>query len=178
MIKFEHNAAGMNTWHNILETAVHCPSPHNVQPQRIKILDNEHAELLIDSTRTLPKEDPTGSFIILTMGMFLEAVGILSFQKGFKLDYELFHEPDWYAPAILGTTAPTLLPFARLTLSPAENFGEIIYPSQLFFKRRTSRLPLLPDFVPANVLETLQSLVREWQQKFQLTTINSKSNEF
>lgn len=160
----------MNNWHNILETAIHCPSPHNVQPWRVKILDDRNAELLIDSTRTLPKEDTTGSFIILTMGMFLEAVSILSLQNGFKIEYELFHEPDWYAPKILKTTEPTLLPFAKLTLSPVANHDEINYPLELFFKRRTSRLSLSPYFVPENVLETLQNLAANWQQQFAVIT--------
>ncbi len=80
-----------NIWTKLLETAIHAPSPHNVQPWRIKIIDDTNAELYIDSRRTLPKEDVTGSFIILTMGMFIEALKILAAPRGFQLSYELFH---------------------------------------------------------------------------------------
>src|SRR2546426_9373595 len=61
----------MSVWVTLLETAIHSPSPHNVQPWRVRVRNDHEADLLIDSTRTLPKEDPTGSFIILTMGMFI-----------------------------------------------------------------------------------------------------------
>ena len=161
----------MNIWHQILTTAIHCPSPHNVQPWRVKIINETEAELLIDSTRTLPQEDTTGSFIILTMGMFLEALGILSAQNGFKLSYDLFHPPAWYAPKILETTEPTLLPFAKLMLSPAADQAEIFYPPELFFKRRTSRLSLSNDLVPENARQSLKLLASEWQQTFEVTTV-------
>ncbi len=159
----------MNIWHKILATAIHCPSPHNVQPWRVKILNETEAELSIDSTRTLPQEDTTGSFIILTMGMFLESLGILSFQDGFKLSYTLFHEPQWYAPKILETSEPDLLPFAKLTLTPAEKPAESDYLPELFFKRRTSRLSLLDEVIPEDNLKTLTLLAAEWQQTFQTT---------
>lgn len=158
----------MEIWRKILETAVHAPSPHNVQPWRVKISDERNAELYIDSTRTLPKEDATGSFIILTMGMFLEALKILAAGDGFDLSYELFHEPDWYAPAILETKLPTLLPFAKLNLSPSREPTAPIYPPELFFKRRTSRLSLSPQQITPPVIEDLTALATLWQQRFEI----------
>ena len=160
----------MNIWHKILATAVHCPSPHNVQPWRVKILNETDAELSIDSTRTLPQEDTTGSFIILTMGMFLESISILSFQNGFKLSYNLFHEPEWYAPKILETSEPRFLPFAKLTLTPTDHFTEIVYPPELFYKRRTSRVSLLAEMIPEDKLQKLKTQASEWQQIFQTTS--------
>ena len=68
----------MSVWHSLLESAIHSPSPHNVQPWRVRILNEYEADLFIDSDRTLPKEDPTGSFIILTMGLFIEALRLLA----------------------------------------------------------------------------------------------------
>lgn len=158
----------MEIWRKILETAVHAPSPHNVQPWRVKISDERNAELYIDSTRTLPKEDVTGSFIILTMGMFLESLKILAADNGFDLTYELFHEPDWYAPAILQNVTPTLLPFAKLELVPCRA-DDPIYPPELFFKRRTSRLSLLPKQIPPQIIEDLKAFAEFWQQRFEIT---------
>jgi hypothetical protein len=122
----------MKTWHEILETAIHAPSPHNVQPWRIKIIDQNNAELFIDSTRTLPKEDMTGSFIILTMGMFIEALKILAAARGFNLSYELFQEPDRFTSAILEAKKSTLIPFAKLQMSAGESL-ENNYDENLFF---------------------------------------------
>ncbi len=75
----------MGVWEPLLQTAIHAPSPHNVQPWRVRILSDDSADLLIEKRRTLPKEDPTGSFIILTMGLFIEALRILAAYRSLQL---------------------------------------------------------------------------------------------
>lgn len=155
----------MNIWRQIIEIALHAPSPHNVQPWRVKITNDSEAELFIDSTRTLPKEDTTGSFIISTMGIFLEALDICARRLKFKIEYELAHEPEWYAPAILHSVKPELLPFARLKLREIDA-AETLYEEELFFKRRTSRLSLSPDKVPPDVSEKLKRLAAAYKQNF------------
>ena len=69
-------------WWTLLETAIQTPSPHNVQPWRIRLISEQEAELYIDGKRTLPKEDTTGSFILSTMGMFVERLRFWRLQKG------------------------------------------------------------------------------------------------
>lgn len=159
----------MEVWHEILEIAIHTPSPHNVQPWRVKITSDRAAELYIDSRRTLPKEDVTGSFIILTMGMFIEALKILAAPKGFHLSCELFREPDWFAPAILDAKEHSLIPFAKLELNEGENISNDT-DENLFFKRRTSRLHLRDELVPAEAFEKLSQIANQWNQKFALIT--------
>lgn len=161
--------AGMSVWTELLATAVHAPSPHNVQPWRVKILSDNEADLFIDSARTLPNEDPTGSFIILTMGMFIEALRILAASQGFALAHTTYHEPSWYATEILKTTEQRYLPFARLRLTPGPIANSALDPA-LFLKRRTSRISLKPDPVPATDVETLKSLARTWGQRFEVIT--------
>src|SRR5690349_8824684 len=111
----------MTTWKVLLETAVQAPSPHNVQPWRIRIVNDREAELFIDIHRTLPKEDITGSFIILTMGIFIEALAIVAANDGKAISYELLKEPTWYADTIINPNGMKLLPFARLRLEDGEN---------------------------------------------------------
>lgn len=159
----------MKTWHEILEIAVHAPSPHNVQPWRVKITDQNNAELFIDSSRTLPKEDVTGSFIILTMGMFIEALKILAAARGFCLTYELFQEPDWFTSAILEAKKHTLIPFAKLKLTASET-PEGKYDENLFFKRRTSRLHLYDKEVSDDAIDSLTEIATVWNQKFSIIT--------
>src|SRR5262245_45222164 len=106
----------MEIWKQILQTAILAPSPHNVQPWRIKIINDREADLYIDGSRTLPKEDVTGSFIILTMGMFIEAVSLIAANHRLHLEFQCVHDPQWYAPAILQADKKDLLPFARLKL--------------------------------------------------------------
>jgi nitroreductase len=159
----------MSVWIALLETGVHAPSPHNVQPWRVKILNDTQADLFIDSSRTLPKEDTTGSFIILTMGMFLEALRILAAGKGFHLEYSIYHEPAWYAHEILNKSRQQFLPFARLELSataPTQGLTE----AATFLKRRTSRISLKPDPIPVKDIEALSLLADTWNQRFEVTT--------
>jgi hypothetical protein len=133
----------MTVWHELLSVAIHAPSPHNVQPWRVRIINDNESELYIDSSRTLPKEDVTGSFIICAMGMFIEALTILAARKSYKLHFELLTEPAEVASAILQSSKVRLIPFAKLTLNlNPSGSTEGSYDESLFLKRRTSRLHL------------------------------------
>src|SRR5271170_5183710 len=105
-------------WWTLLGTATQIPSPHNVQPWRIRLVSEREAELYIDGNRTLPKEDTTGSFILSTMGMFVEAIALLAGSRGFGLECQLSRAPEWYAQTIIDEKKTELLPFARLHLTP------------------------------------------------------------
>jgi len=159
----------MSIWTDLLETAVHAPSPHNVQPWRIRILSETEADLFIDSARTLPKEDTTGSFIILTMGMFIEALRILAANKGRHLKHSTYHEPSWYAREILNTRGQVFLPFARLELT-ATTISDTGIEAAAFLKRRTSRISLKPDPIPGEKVQSLKSLAESWSQRFEVIT--------
>jgi hypothetical protein len=155
----------MSVWTNLLATAARAPSPHNVQPWRVRIVSDREADLFIDSARTLPKEDPTGSFIILTMGMFIEALRLLAANQGFALTHDNYHEPAWYAAEIPTLTKQTFLPFARLRLTKTTLSD---FDPSLFLKRRTSRLSLKPDLVPTDVIDKLKLLAKESDQRFEV----------
>ena len=157
----------MSVWAKLLETAIHSPSPHNVQPWRVSITNDREADLFIDSARTLPKEDTTGSFIILTMGMFIEALSLLATREHYQLAHELFHEPEWYATAILAAKEQVYLPFARLRLIDDDAKPAIEYDPAMFLKRRTSRLSLADKPVPEEATDTLTKLAREWNQRYE-----------
>lgn len=159
----------MSAWSILLKSAIHSPSPHNVQPWRVSIINDTEADLFIDSHRTLPKEDPTGSFIILTMGMFIEGLRLLAANEGFRLEHSEYHEPSWYAIEILKTSEQTFFPFARLSLVPDDKVKPEIDPS-LFLKRRTSRISLKPDPVPNEVTEKFKTLARQWNQRYEQIT--------
>jgi hypothetical protein len=176
----------MSVWKMLLETAVHAPSPHNVQPWRVRIVSDAadpsaittpiRADLLIEKRRTLPQEDPTGSFIILTMGLFIEALTILAANRSLKLNYELYHAPSEFTPDHIARAESDLLPFAKLSLSlneEAANHTQDAFPpydDALFFTRRTSRISLLPKPVPEEDVEALSSLARQWGQRYEQVT--------
>ena len=156
-------------WWTLLETAIQIPSPHNVQPWRIRLVSEQEAELYIDGKRTLPKEDTTGSFILSTMGMFVEAIALLVASRGLSLEYELDHPAEWYAEAIIQDTKTDLIPFARLRLSPCSP-RENPYPESLFLKRRTSRISLLPTPIGDNASTALANLATQWGQRYEQIT--------
>src|SRR6185369_16461406 len=87
-----------SVWRTLLETARYSPSPHNVQPWRLRVLSDDTADLLIEKHRTLPKEDTTGSFIILSMGIFIEALSIVAANSSFKLTFQLYQSPSAFTP--------------------------------------------------------------------------------
>ena len=160
-------------WCTLLETAIQTPSPHNVQPWRIRLVSEREAELLIDGKRTLPKEDTTGSFILSAMGMFVEAVALLAAPQGFGLVYQLSHPAEWYAEAIIHERKTDLLPFANLQLSPCSP-RESPYPDALFLKRRTSRIGLLPTPIGEAAFATLANLATQWGQRYEQITNSEK----
>jgi len=160
----------MSLWIILLETAIHTPSPHNVQPWRLRVKNELEADLLIDTARALPKEDPTGSFIILTMGMFIEALSVMAANHRHQLDYELVHPPDWYARAILDARTQEFLPFAGLRLRADDTIENNHYDRSLFKKRRTSRLALLPNPVPAETTAALRALAAASDQRYEEIT--------
>ena len=159
----------MSVWHSLLESAIHSPSPHNVQPWRVRILNEHEADLFIDSNRTLPKEDPTGSFIILTMGLFIEALRLLAAHRGFRLDHTEYNAPSWYAEEILRVREQTFLPFARMSLTPESN-GQTDVDPALFLKRRTSRISLKPDPVPDAAVADFRRLASHWGHRYEQIT--------
>ena len=160
----------MNDWLNLLETAVRTPSPHNVQPWRLRPLDERTADLFIERRRTLPKEDVTGSFIILTMGLFVEALYLLAANRSLNLGWTLQHKPEWYAEEILRPGGEELMHFARLRLSPGEGLARPLYDDALFLRRRTSRISLLPRPVEESAARSLAKLALKWGQRYEQIT--------
>ena len=163
------SVVGMSVWKELVETARYAPSPHNVQPWRLRILSDETAELLIEKRRTLPKEDTTGSFIILSMGLFIEALTIVAGNSSLKLGFELCQPASRFTPEQIAKADDELLPFARLSLGE-QIAVEPVFDNALFHKRRTSRISFSSQPVPNEAVEALSKLAREWGQSYQQVT--------
>jgi len=132
-------------------------------------LSESEADLLLDSQRTLPKEDPSGSFIILTMGIFIEALRLLAANLGWRLEHSMYHELAWYAREMLKTQEHTFFPFARMSLRRDESVLSAFDPA-LILKRRTSRISLRPDLVPDSTVQQFKSLAHKWNQRYEQTS--------
>src|SRR5215213_4222888 len=159
----------MSVWKQLLGTAVYAPSPHNVQPWRLRILSEDTADLLIEKRRTLPKEDPTGSFIILTMGLFIEALTIVAANSSLNLNFQLCQPVSQFTPEHIAKAEGDLLRFARLSLSQQVTADSKL-DNTLFRTRRTSRLSYSPRPVPTGVVEALSEIASAWGQTYEQVT--------
>jgi nitroreductase len=156
---------GFVLWRKILEVARFSPSPHNVQPWRVKLISEDLAELYIDRTRTLPSEDHTGCFLLSAMGMFLEAVELLAPQHGIRIESQIEQSPEWYAERISNSNEKGLLLFAHLRIFPGAE-AVPVFPSSIFLSRRTCRISLRPEPVPDPALRVLSQLAEDWGHSY------------
>lgn len=147
----------MTNWHKILEVAKFAPSPHNVQPWKIKIIDDTRAQVFIDIKRTLPQEDITGSFIISAMGMFVESLRIIAANFGIHLKSKIItthinfkEDLNLFAEIVLSSEAPAISS----------------YSNELFLKRRTSRLPSKNIVIDPKCLDRLTEMAKVFGHRF------------
>jgi hypothetical protein len=141
-------------WEAIVTTALRTPSPHNTQPWRLRIRDDRHATLFMDTARTLPDEDTTGHFLRCAMGMFLEALRLISANAGLTLSYTLIDE------AIPG-------PFVRFAELELAGFSEPSrYPDGLFQTRKTSRLPSNSARIDPTLTAVLAQIGASYGQRY------------
>ncbi len=127
------------------------PSPHNIQPWRLRLVSASHCELLYDPARLLPKTDPTSAFTIIGLTMFVEYLSIAVRPRGYTIRAE-------YVAAPLDFTATVPKLFARLELIPATD-GDVV-DRRLILERKTSRLPYDGHPVDEHTMQTLAELSR------------------
>lgn len=106
-------------WLKLVGLAIRAPSPHNVQPWKLRLTSDSHATLCVDMNRALPAEDVTGSFLLSAMGLFLEALGIAAHANSFELAMSMCESPATLAPRF-ATPSTDLIPFACLSLTPTK----------------------------------------------------------
>lgn len=151
-------------WHSIAVYAQRCPSPHNTQPFRLRILDERTAELVFLPRRGLPTADPLGRFTWLTAGIFAETCTIAAHADGFDLPIEWDHR-SMYPNG--DTETPQTV--ARMTLCKTRSKIDDLDP-QLILDRHTSRLPYDGMPVPAEVIAELKAEAERLDHGFETRT--------
>jgi hypothetical protein len=119
-------------WREAVEYARWTPSPHNIQPWRLRPLSPTSAELYCDPGSFLPTTDPSSAFTLMGLAMFVEYLAVALRPLGYSLRTEYVQRPLDYA-AIL----PVLVARLDLESGVAGDAGD----RQLILDRRTSRLP-------------------------------------
>jgi nitroreductase len=158
-------SADLSLWRAILDVARSSPSPHNVQPWRVRLVSSYRAELFIDGTRTLPNEDLTGCFVLSAMGMFLEALDLTACQHGFRFDFRLTDDIHVFAGKMADSGSRGLTLFALLELS-YEPTRAILFSASDLLARSTSRLSLKRKQIPQEAVAKLTALALEWGHRY------------
>jgi len=135
----------------------------------VRIIGDRDAELWIERARTLPDEDVTGSFIVLTMGLFVETLRLVAAHRGLAVDDQPVHEFSWYAAEHLRRLTESHVPFARLRLREAPDVRPE-FDLELLERRRTSRLPYAPEPVSAPVAAELAGVAKPWNHAYTQAT--------
>lgn len=136
-------------WRDGAAYARWTPSPHNIQPWRLRVVSATEAELYYDHRRLLPVTDPTGAFTIMGLAIFVEYLAIALRQRGHDLHAE------FPAKALdFSATRPVL--FATMALTSAK--GEPAFDRQLILERKTSRLPYDGRVVDAASMQALRAI--------------------
>jgi hypothetical protein len=148
-------------WRKIAPYVQRCPSPHNTQPFRLRLVDDARAELVFLPRRGLPTADPLGRFTWLTAGIFVELCRIAAHGLGREMAVEWDHRP-MYADG--DTETPQVV--AHLALSARDQPVPDLDP-QLILDRQVSRHPYDGSAVPRAVIAELQAEAERWGHRFE-----------
>jgi hypothetical protein len=118
-------------WKELVDYARWCPTVHNLQPHKIKVLSETEADLYYDPSRLLPVEDPQAIFVTIAMGIFVEHLSIAASAKGTRVEMTRVFNP-------VTVSAQGFQKFATLKLAPAAE--QEVLDRELILRRRTSRL--------------------------------------
>lgn len=148
-------------WYQILDYGLWAPSPHNVQPWKVKIVSPTKAQLYYDPARLLPVEDPTSRFLLCGFGIFIETLNIAAKAKGFEVhsEFETLH---------LDLSAKEPTAFGWMELRP--NTEPDAISANLIKKRQTSRLPYTEQKLPQVVVDELITEAKKYDTSFTFST--------
>lgn len=148
-------------WHSIAQYAQRCPSPHNTQPFRLRVVDAERADIVFLPHRGLPTADPLGRFTWLTAGIFAEICAIAAHGMGQEVTVH------WdFSPMYPGGDTETPQVVARLELATPDRRINDLDP-QLILDRQTSRLPYDGNPVAPAVLAELSAEAERLGHRFE-----------
>lgn len=137
----------ISNWESIVDLARWCPTVHNLQPHRIKVLSETAATLYYDSKRLLPIGDPDEKFTRVALGIFIEHLSIAASAYGKRITISKIYD---YSHKQTG-----LIPFAELVI---ENLlgNESIVPETIM-KRRTSRGEYFPKSITSKTFRKIKN---------------------
>lgn len=147
-------------WGPIADLARLAPTPHNTQPFRIKPLSDTEATLLLLPERLLPEEDHGNRYMMMSSGLFAEAMEIAGRARGLVVEITPIVEVD--PERLADGKEPVAVARARI-VGTCDPEPEAAHPLE---KRKTSRLRYHDRKIPPDVLEGLDRIARVAEQRF------------
>lgn len=151
------NEINLPPWKELVDYARWCPTVHNLQPHKLKIISESEADLYYDPTRLLPVGDPDCTFITIAMGIFIEHLSISASHYGAKVIIAEVFDP-------ITTRAKSQTLFAKLKLVPALEKEE--FSRELITKRRTSRMHYDGNGLRQDTLDKAKKQTALFQHEF------------
>lgn len=145
------------SWKQLIEVARWCPSVHNLQPHKVKIISEREAELYIDSTRLLPIGDPQSIFATVAMGVFIEHLSIAASAYGMQVNVTKVFNP-------ISIHADPLSLFATVSLGDSTAIETLS--ADLILKRKTSRGHYNGKALDAKVLNKIKQEAKGFGHEF------------
>ena len=147
----------MPSWIELIEYARWCPTIHNLQPHKIKIISETEAQLYYDPARLLPVEDPDAIFVTVAMGIFIEHLSIAASEYGKRVETIKI-----FSPIKTGGSEPTL--FAVLKLVSSTKKEELN--RELILQRRTSRTHYNGKAISSEILNKIKDEAQKFEHDF------------
>ena len=157
----EKNISELILWYELLEYARWSPSPHNVQPWKVKIISKTEAHLYYDPARVPGVVDEQTAFTIVGMGMFIECLKITALAKGYEIDVTQQQEPR------LDCSGKQFRLFAAMSLRPTDKKATAA--PQLIKDRRTSRAQYDGRSIPAPAIDQFRTIASAYGYDFVCT---------
>jgi hypothetical protein len=145
------------SWQELVDVARWAPSPHNMQPWKVRVTSAAEAELMADPGRLLPETDSDGAFMTVGLGIFVETLAVAAHACGHEVDVELVGEVD--------PRAARPVTFARLRLVEGR-VADALSP-RLVLERRTSRVPYDGRPVDPRVVDELGDLAASYGHRLE-----------
>ena len=137
-------------WTELIEYARWCPSPHNVQPWKMKLISKKEAHLYYDPLRIPAVVDDRSSFTTVGMGMFIECLNIAARPMGLKIIAEHTVEKQ------MDASAKEFKLFCKLYLIETNENNN--YDHELIKQRKTSRLQYDGRVIEPSVITALTNI--------------------
>ncbi len=157
LLSFPKNRKDYPAWKELVEYARWCPTVHNLQPHKIRILSDTDADLYYDPLRLLPVEDPECIFVTIAIGIFVEHLSIAAAAQGIRVEMTEVFEP-------ITAIKKGFQKFASLKLVPVPEKEEL--DRDLILQRRTSRLPYNGEPVNAAILDRIKAEAERYGHEF------------